>query len=57
MMPGVYPTVILEGGRAQQCFRARQEDLAGLGEPGALRGAVEQLRAELLLELADLPAQ
>ena len=69
MMPGVYPTVILDGlgrrpgggrglgGRAQQCLRARQEDLAGLGEPGALRGAVEQLRAELLLELADLPAQ
>ena len=45
------------GGRAEQRLRAGQEDLAGLGEPGALRGAVEQAGAELLLEAADLPAQ
>ena len=34
-----------------------QEDLPGLGEPGALRGAVQQAGAQLLLEAADLPAQ
>jgi hypothetical protein len=34
-----------------------KEDLAGLGEPGALGGAVEQPRTQLLFEAADLPAQ
>ena len=45
------------GGRAQQRPGAGQEHLARLGEPGALRGAVEQAGAELLFEAADLSAQ
>ena len=44
-------------GRAEQRPGPRQEHLARLGEPGALRGAVEQPGAELLLEAADLTAQ
>ena len=35
----------------------RQEDLAGLGEPAALRGAVQQPGAQLLFQVADLAAQ
>jgi hypothetical protein len=45
------------GGRAQQRPGAGQEDLARLGEPGTLRGPVEQAGAELGFEVADLPAQ
>ena len=44
-------------GRAQQRFGSRQEHFAGLCEPGALRGAIQQPDAELLLEAPDLPAQ
>ena len=36
---------------------ARQEDLPGLGELRAVRGAVQQADAELLFQTADLPAQ
>ncbi len=36
------------GGRSQQSLSARQKDLPGLGEPCALRGAVEQAGPELL---------
>ena len=42
---------------AQQRFCRRQEDLAGLGESGALRGAIQQPRAQLLFEPTDLSAQ
>ncbi len=45
------------GGGTQQGRRERQEHLSGLGEPGALRGAVEQPGPHLLFEAADLPAQ
>ena len=45
------------GGGSQQRLGPRQEDLPGLGQPGALRSAVEQARAELLLEAANLTAQ
>ena len=43
--------------RAQQRLRARQEHVAGLGQPGALRRAVQQAHAQLLLQAPDLPAQ
>ena len=46
----------LDGG-PQQCLGRRQEDLPGLGELAALRGPVQQARAELLLQALDLPAQ
>jgi hypothetical protein len=45
------------GGCPQQRLGLRQEDLAGLGEPAALRGAVQQPGAQLLFEVPDLPAQ
>ena len=44
------------GGRAQQRFSAGQEDVPGLGEAGALRGAIQQPGAKLLLKQANLPA-
>lgn len=45
------------GGGPQQRLGPGQEDLPGLGEPAALRGAVEEPGAQLLLQAADLPAQ
>ena len=36
---------------------ARQEDLAGFGEPAALRSAVQQAGTQLLFQTADLSAQ
>jgi hypothetical protein len=45
------------GGGAQQCPGAGQEGLAGLGEPGAPRGPVEQAGAKLGFKAADLPAK
>jgi hypothetical protein len=45
-------------GRGAQHGRSeREEDFPGLGEPAALRAAVEQAGAQLLFEAADLPAQ
>lgn len=43
--------------RAQQRPGPGQEDLPGLGEHGAPRGAVQQARPELLFQAPDLPAQ
>jgi hypothetical protein len=45
------------GRRSQHCLRTRQEHLAGLGEPAALRGPVQQPRTQLLLEATNLAAQ
>ena len=45
------------GCRAQQRPGEREKHLPGLGQPAALRGAVEQPGPQLLLEAADLPAQ
>ncbi|WP_426503645.1 hypothetical protein ACPPVO_39315 [Dactylosporangium sp. McL0621] len=42
-------------GSVQQGFRLGQERLAGLGEAAALRGAVDQSCAELVLQAPDLP--
>jgi hypothetical protein len=44
-------------GRAQQRLGSGQEDVPGLGEPAALRGAVDQAGAQLLFQAADLAAQ
>ena len=69
MMPGVYPTVILEGWAAARVAAAawaaeRSSAFArGRNTSPALVSRVpcgvrsSRLRAELLLELADLPAQ
>ena len=45
------------GGRAQQGLGPRQEDLAGFGEPRALRRAIQQPDTQLLLQAPDLSAQ
>jgi hypothetical protein len=44
-------------GGVQQIVGPRQENPARVGEPAALRGAVEQPRAQLVLQPLDLPAQ
>ncbi len=65
----VKPTVIRPGSAAARArvaagsaarssaAAAGQEDLPGLGEPAALRRAVQQAGAHLTFEAADLPAQ
>src|SRR6185312_2778656 len=45
------------GGGLQQGLGSRQKDLPRRGEHGTLGGAVEQARAELPLQAADLSAQ
>jgi hypothetical protein len=45
------------GRRTQQRLGPRQEHLTRLGQPGALRCAVEKADAELVFQAANLPTQ
>ena len=41
----------------QQGLRQRQKNLPGLGQPGALRGPIQQPRTQLVLQPLNLPTQ